>query len=66
MDPDEPRGGHAMITNAIITNAIITSAIITSAMITSTDIDMFGTTIDIDAASIRNVSTDLASGTAGC
>lgn len=55
-----------MITNAIITNAIITSAIITSAMITSTDIDMFGTTIDIDAASIRNVSTDLASGTAGC
>jgi hypothetical protein len=39
---------------------------ITNATITSTDIDMFGTAIDIDAASIRPVSTDLASGTAGC
>jgi hypothetical protein len=65
MDPDEPRGGHAMITNAMITSNTITSN-----TITSTDIDMFGTAIDIDididTAPIRNVSADLASGTAGC
>lgn len=56
----------------MITNAMITSNTITSNTITSTDIDMFGTAIDIDididtdTAPIRNVSADLASGTAGC
>jgi hypothetical protein len=49
---------------------MITNALITSNTITGTDIDTFGTAIDIDidtdTAPIRNVSADLASGTAGC